>query len=146
MQSHNQTALKSHFKPVFLWLRALTAAMKEERAALSPLFHWMKETILWRCICSLGRMLGSRQVWVTWQSREISHFPVFSNVSVCLEVKHLWPDLRGGRNKGQAVDHYPMRGSKCGRICFPLYHGLLAKPTVLWWCRMFALHFLQVTL
>lgn len=90
--------------------------------------------------------LVGQEVWVTWQNWEISHLPVFSNQSVCLEVKPLWPHLRGGRRKGQPVDHYPLRGSRHGRTCFPLYHGPLAKPTVLWGCRTSVLHSLHVTL
>lgn len=148
MQSHNQAALKSHFKPAFLWLRDLTAAMKEERTALSPLLHWMQENILWRCICSWGRMLGwwGRKCGLPGRAEKSLIFLFFSNKSACLQVNPLWPDSRRGRRKGQPVDHYALRGSRHGRTCFPLYHGPLAKPTVLWGCRTSVLHSLHVTL
>lgn len=110
MQSHNQAALKSHFKPAFLWLRDLTAAMKEERTALSPLLHWMQENILWRCICSWGRMLGlwGRKCGLPGRAEKSLIFLFFSNKSACLQVNPLWPDSRGGRKKRSA----------CGPLCF----------------------------
>lgn len=53
--------------------------------------------------------------------------------------------MRGGRSKGQAVDHYPLRGSKHGRTCFPLYlwqspefcgdAGCLCYTLFMWHCN-----------
>jgi len=58
MQSHNQDALKLHFKPAFLWLRALTAGTNYERATLSSPPRWMHAITPGRHGHSQGRMLG----------------------------------------------------------------------------------------
>lgn len=42
-------------------------------------------------------------------------FPGLYDLSLQLQVKHLQPDMKGGRNKGQTVEHCTLMGSKGGK-------------------------------
>lgn len=117
MHSHYQDSLKFYFRPDFFWLRALTSCLKELRKK-GPYYFPLSSgctQLSFEDFHSWGWRLGfgGRKRFPCRARKAL--FPGLYDLSLSLEVKHLWPDMKGGRNKGQTVEHCTLRGSEGGK-------------------------------
>lgn len=146
MHSHNQAGLKLHLdRPALLWLRAVAAALMQEEPHSPPLSTGCRRSPSEDAAEARCWGLGAGSVGYLAEWRKLSPSG-FSDLSLCLEVTQLWPDLRRGRSQSQPVGHYPesQRGRKnlCHGPSAPWspptsqeWHGTFTKPVVVWGCR-----------